>query len=168
MRTPPHYDELFRFIAQSVKDQHEAQDLTQQTFERLLTKYGSVPQEQQRALLYEIARNLLIDRYRQQQRHQTEDASVLDDMPAAECSQPEVIYAQRQRFQQLLETLEALSPRCKQAFVLHKIEGHSQAEVAQLMGISINMVERHIMIGMAACRKKLLKTKQAQSHQNNN
>ena len=32
------------------------------------------------------------------------------------------------------------------------IDGLSQAEVARQMGVSINMVERHIMRGMDACR----------------
>lgn len=151
-----YYDELLRFVACSVHDMHEAQDLVQQTFEKLLQNYGHIPLEKQRPLLYEVARNLLIDRYRQQQRYQHVGDEMLAGMPAAEACQPEVIVAQRQRMQRLLAALQSLPPRCRQAFVLHRMEGHPQAEVARLMGISINMVERHIMLAVATCRKVMM------------
>lgn len=150
-----YYDELLRFISHSVPNSHEAQDLVQQTFERLLTRYGQVPLENQRALLYEVARNLLIDRYRQQQRCQYESDDALAEVPAARECQPEVIIDQRQRLQLLQGVLLSLPPRRRQAFVLHKIEGRRQTEVAQIMHISVNMVERHIMLAIAACREAL-------------
>lgn len=151
----PYYDELLHFVTGSVHDLHEAQDIVQQTFERLLQHYSHIPPDKQRSLLYEVARNLLIDRHRQQQRQLHESDAILATLPAAEHCQPEVIYAQREQWQRLLHALEHLPPRCKQAFVLHKIEGRPQAEVAQIMNISLNMVERHIMLGIASCRKAL-------------
>lgn len=45
------------------------------------------------------------------------------------------------------------SPRGRQAFVLHRFDGLSQNEVAKLMGISTNMVEKHIIPAMTACRE---------------
>ena len=108
-----------------------------------------------RGLLYEVARNLLIDRYRQSQvrRHVCDEA--LAEVPAPTSDQPEVRYAGQQRVRLLEQAIAALPLRCRQAFVLHKLEGLSQAEVALRMGVSVNMVERHIMLAIAACRKAL-------------
>lgn len=151
-----YYDELLRFFAHSVKDVHEAQDLTQQTVQRVLERrYAGGEVENVRALLYEVARNLLIDRHRQLQLRRHESDDVLLDHAAPAACEPEVVYAGQQRVQLLVSTIEALPPRCRQAFILHKIEGLPQAEVAHTMGVSLNMVERHIMLAVATCRKAL-------------
>ena len=61
----------------------------------------------------------------------------------------------QERMQRLQETIDALPPRCKEAFTLFKFEGLSHIQIAQRMGISKNMVEKHIILGMKMCRKCL-------------
>lgn len=151
-----YYDELLGFFMRTVRDPHEAQDLVQETFERVLARMqaGEVI-GQARPLLFEIARNLLIDRYRRLQVRQHDSDDVLGEMPGPSAQEPEAILAGMQRARVLVATIERLPPRCRMAFMLHKIEGHSHAEVASAMGVSVNAVERHIMLAVAACRKAL-------------
>ena len=47
--------------------------------------------------------------------------------------------------------IEALPPRCREAFVLNRFEGLSHQEVAERMGISVRTVEMQLRIAMAAC-----------------
>lgn len=157
-----HYNELLGFFVRSVRDVHEAQDLVQQTFERMLSAGLAGRQaEQPRALMYQIARNLLVDRHRHLsvRLHDSDDA--LHHHPALPACEPEAMYAGMQRVQLLVATIEALPPRCRAAFVRHRIDGLSHAEVAAEMGISLNMVERHIMLAVATCRKALGDSPQA-------
>jgi RNA polymerase sigma factor (sigma-70 family) len=56
----------------------------------------------------------------------------------------------REELRRLEDALTRLPPRCRQAFVLRKIEGLSQREIAQRMGISEKTVERHISDGISA------------------
>jgi RNA polymerase sigma factor (sigma-70 family) len=151
------YDELLKYFMRAVKDVHEAEDLVQETFGRVLSMAAlGRPVDDLRALLYEVARNLLIDRHRMGQvRQHVSDDLLLQELPGPASDNPEALVAGRQRVLHLLHTIEALPPRCRQAFVLHKIDGLAQAEIAQLMGVSLNMVERHIMLAVATCRKAL-------------
>ena len=151
-----YYEELLGFLVRAVHDPHEAQDLAQQTFERVLQhQRAGHPVDDLRALLYEVARNLVVDRHRRLQVRQHDSDEVLLDRPAPTAGEPDEVYAGRQRLHLLMAAIESLPPRCRLAFMLHKIEGLSQAEVAAQMEISLNMVERHIMLAVAACRKAL-------------
>ena len=153
--SPHHADELLGYFLRAVRDPHEAQDLVQETYTRLLGRRGGEPVGNPRALLYEVARNLLIDRHRQGRVRQHESDSALAEHPAPPSTQPETVVAGRQRLQQLVAVIESLPPRCREAFVLHRIDGLPQAEVARRMGVSRNMVERHVMLAMATCRRAM-------------
>jgi RNA polymerase sigma-70 factor (ECF subfamily) len=150
------YGELLRYFTREVKDAHEAQDLVQEAHGRVLARVAAGEKiEDLRGLLYETARNLLIDRHRQMLVRRHVSDAVLADMRGPACHEPETRYAGRQRVRLLEQTIESLPLRCRQAFVLHKLDGLPQAEVAARMGVSINMVERHIMLAVATCRKAL-------------
>lgn len=150
------YDELLKFFTRAVRDVHEAQDLVQDTFGRVLAKVARGERiDDLRGLLYEIARNLLIDRHRMLQVRDHVADAVLDDLSGPASDDPAARYAGRQRLHLLVRTIEALPPRCREAFVLHKIDGLPQLQIAARMGISLNMVERHIMLAVAACRRAL-------------
>ena len=64
--------------------------------------------------------------------------------------------AQRQqRMEQLKVVLAELSPRRREALMLHRFEGLSQAQIAKRMGISVSMVEKHIAFALLHCKRRL-------------
>lgn len=149
-----YYRELLNYFARQLKDRDGAADVVQEAYARVLTvqQAGQAIREP-RALLYRTARNIVIDQQRHQAVSEAEGQEALDELPAPAIHQPEQAYAAHQRASQLVDVIEALPPRCREAFVLHKFEGLSHAEVAERMGISRNMVERHVMLAVLACRK---------------
>lgn len=153
-----YYRELMRFLTGRVKDRDTASDIAQESYMRVLSMHDAgTPITNARSLLYRTARNLLIDAHRRS----TVRAQHVDDLddvdePAADASmQPEQACESSQRTQALVAAIETLPPRCREAFVLHKFDGLTHAEVAQRMGISRNMVEKHIIRGVLACKQRL-------------
>ncbi|MBP5058251.1 sigma-70 family RNA polymerase sigma factor, partial [Pseudomonas chlororaphis] len=66
------------------------------------------------------------------------------------------IFAQRlQRLERLKSVLAELSPRRREALMLHRFEGLSQAQIAERMGISLSMVEKHIAFALLHCKQRL-------------
>jgi len=53
------------------------------------------------------------------------------------------------------EVLAELSPRRREALMLHRFEGLSQAQIAERMGVSISMVEKHIAFALLHCKQRL-------------
>lgn len=108
---------------------------------------------------FQIARNLLRDHWRRQQsRGQDIDRPAANDEPAAlegEAAGPGERFEQQQRLSHLAAALAELPPRRREAFVLHKFDGLSQVEVAERMGISLSMVEKHIASALLHCKRRL-------------
>jgi len=150
--------ELHRFLGGRIGNQADADDLAQDTFVRWLDSAGSAPMQQARPLLFRIARNLMVDHWRRQQVRAGKGLIELDEHAAEQddalqTEGPLVMIEQQQRLYLLAEALKDLPPKRKQAFTLHKFDGLSQAAVAQQMGISLSMVEKHIALAMLHCKR---------------
>ena len=67
----------------------------------------------------------------------------------------------QQRLRAMQKVIDALPPRCRDVFWLCRVEGCTQPEIAQRLGISLNMVERHMiralldLLDLRAARERL-------------
>lgn len=154
-----YYRELLNFLALRVRDRETAADLTQESFARVYASQQSgTAVRDPRALLYRVARNLLIDGYR---RGETPSARDLaeggegpvepDDQAGPEALEPEHALAARQRFEAIAAIVDSLPARCREAFILVKFDGLAHAEAAARMGIAVKTVEMQLQIAMDAC-----------------
>lgn len=154
-----YYQELIQFCARLTRNRDAAADLVQETYARVLSAQdkGMQPTEP-RALLYRTARNLLIDSHRKERssKHHrsavTDEASSPEALPGPPCHEPEASAMAMQATRAMLDCIAGLPPRCQQAFILHRFDGLSHAEIAKDMCISRKMVEQHIRLAMQACR----------------
>lgn len=157
-----YYRELLSFLSGKVADRSMAADLAQESYARVYAaQLSGAGVANPRALLYRVARNLVIDHYR----HAEVRTGV--ELPAGEAQteadqahgprhlEPEVAAASQQGVQALAQTIDGLPPRCREAFMLNRIEGHSYAEVAARMGISVKAVEQHLKLALDACDRCL-------------
>lgn len=154
-----YYQELLNYFARMVRSRDTAADLVHEAYARVLALQRSGEAvAQPRALLYRTARNLLIDQHRRHVVRGTvpseADDSLPDvaELPAPAVCEPEAAFTSAQGVASMIATIESLPLRCREAFILHKFDGLSQAEVAAQMGISRKMVEQHIQRAMVACR----------------
>jgi len=114
------------------------------------------------ALLYRMAANLLVDHVRSNQRSSRRSAdwrretrsSIGAEEISAETPADEAVIA-RERVRQLAEAVAALPPQMGKAFRLHKLEGLSQKETAQAMGVSVKMIEQHIQAAVRQLSQRL-------------
>lgn len=151
-----YHRELLNFLVRQVNDRETAADLVQESYVRVLSvqRSGQAILDT-RALLYRIARNLLVDQHRRATlRHHDDLAAIPEDRhpPAPQHLQPEEALASQQVVRAYVAAIEGLPPRCREAFVLHVFDELGHAQVARRMGISISMVEKHVVRGMLACK----------------
>ncbi|MGZ8252631.1 MAG: sigma-70 family RNA polymerase sigma factor [Methylophilaceae bacterium] len=158
------YSDLLPTIYRKTSCRQFAFDVLHDSLVRFALSKNPNRNEQPHAYLQVIIRNLLIDDHRSQKRFvplQTEDSDDENRSDAEKSSD----YAQtfspsaehlldlQQRIAALQDLINKLPTRCREVFWLYRIEGLGQAEIASQLGISVNMVERHVMRSM----KDLLK-----------
>jgi RNA polymerase sigma-70 factor (ECF subfamily) len=151
-----YHREVLIFRTRKHSDREAAADLAQESCLRVLSAQSSGRAVMDmRALLYRTARNLLVDQLRRDglRRHDSMDCLAEHQLPAAPRHlQPEEALASLQSVRGYLDTIEDLPPRCREAFTLYVFEELGHAQIAERMGISVSMVEKHVVRGMVACR----------------
>jgi RNA polymerase sigma factor (sigma-70 family) len=156
-----HRAQLLRFLRARTGNSAEAEDLVQELWLRL-RRQSSGPIANGRAYLFQSANNLALDRARERQRRARRDRLWGESMqdgtggePAAAEPAPDQALIEQEEAQQLAAAVAALPEGARRAFLLHKIEGCSHAEVATRLGISRSGVEKHMALAMKHLRRSL-------------
>ena len=120
------------------------------------------PVENPAAYLYRLASNLMLDRIRSDRRSGARDSAWLQSQrtemggeSVAEEPSPERSVAARQRLAKVAEAVAELPPKTRQAFELHKLQGLTQEETAQALGVSRKTVEKQISTALQRLMAKL-------------
>src|SRR5688500_7020773 len=129
-----HFDRIYSYLHLSVGNRHDAEDLTTQTFLKMLEAIGrfrwqSVPFS---AWLFRIAHNLAIDHFRARRRVQAEDE--LPELPELEESSAEEQAMHSIGQAGMLALIERLSAEQRQVLTLKFLFGFANAEVAGILG----------------------------------
>ncbi|MAK59880.1 MAG: hypothetical protein CMK09_02770 [Ponticaulis sp.] len=140
--------ELEHFLRRRWRSANDIPDLRQEILTRVYRYALETRPANPRAFLYRTARNLLIDKIRQQSVISMD--LVMDFEALNVCSDeadPFDTTSARQELQMLQDALEQLPERTRHVLVLRRVHGLSQRETAKKLQISEPTVERHISRG---------------------
>ncbi|PRA61631.1 RNA polymerase subunit sigma [Pseudomonas sp. MYb187] len=152
------YADILHFLRKRTDNASDAADMTQDVFTQWLGYRDRARVEQPRAFLFQVARNLLSDHWRRQKVRHTvlEESTAADEQAPADTRSDPLHHVQhQQRLDQLKQVLAELSPRRREALMLHRFEGLTQAQISERMGISVSMVEKHIAAALLQCKQRL-------------
>jgi RNA polymerase sigma-70 factor (ECF subfamily) len=131
-----HFDRIYSYLQMSVGNRHDAEDLTNQTFVKMLEsierfEWRKAPVS---AWLFRIAHNLAMDHFRSRRRWQPEEDPP-EPLGAEERSAEEEALHSIGR-QSMLEMIEDLSQDQQQVLTLKFVFNFSNGEVATILGKS--------------------------------
>jgi RNA polymerase sigma-70 factor, ECF subfamily len=128
-----HFDRIYSYLHVSVGNRHDAEDLTTQTFLKMLEKIGSFKWQSApfSAWLFRIAHNLAMDHFRANRRWQPEEEvpePLGEEEPSAELKAMQTIGRES-----MLKLIDRLSPEQQQVLTLKFVFNLPNAEVAAIL-----------------------------------
>jgi len=157
---------LRSFIRRRVPDAGDAEDILQEVLYELIVATRLLrPIEQVSAWLFRVARNRIIDRFRNSSKAVVQNDSALDVEQAdadtlvqllpASGSGPEALFARRMLLEELDAALDELPAAQRDVFIAHELEGKSFRELAQQTGLSINTLLARKRYAVLHLRRRL-------------
>ena len=128
-----HFDRIYSYLHVSVGNRHDAEDLTTQTFLKMLESIGrfrwqSAPFS---AWLFRIAHNLAMDHFRARRRWQPEEE--VPEPHGSEEPSAELAAMQSIGRQSMMQMIEKLSPEQQQVLTLKFVFNFPNADVAKIL-----------------------------------
>lgn len=149
---------LARYLTRLCASPDDVQDVMQEAYLQVYCALrrsgpeGHVPA----ALLYTTARNIAFSRHRHRKVMAAAAPAVTEEERLRrEQAGIEQQVDRGQQLRRLLQAVNGLPPKCRDVFVLRMIEGLSQREIAERLGIAVSTVEKHLARGLQQCRQEL-------------
>lgn len=148
---------LIGWLAKKVGCPHNAADLAQDTFVRIIkSRNALLGVREPRAYLITTAKRLMIDKAR---RRTLETAYLNELMVAAETLEsypsPEQTLQAIEALQHISQVLERVPAKAQQVFLLVYLEGKTQTATAEQLGITTRTVRSHLLKVLVSCQQHI-------------
>ncbi|WP_373986878.1 sigma-70 family RNA polymerase sigma factor [Duganella sp. BuS-21] len=145
-----HHSWLHRWLWAKLGNAHDADDLAQDTFTRILGRSDLAALSEPRAYLTTVAKGVLVNWY---QRQSLERAylEALAALPEPTAVSPEQRLLVLETLHEIDAMLDALPSKVKQAFLMSQLDGMGYADIALHLGLSLITIKRYMKQAFLQC-----------------
>lgn len=143
-----------RYLSRFRAAPQDIEDSLQETFLRGFAAEIKGDIVETKAYLFRIAKNIALEKQARAKRVRTEAIEdsgssdlILDEGQAA----TEDWLDGRRKLALFAQALARLTPRCRMAFIMRRVEGLNYRQIATRMNISVSAVEKHVAAGLLQC-----------------
>lgn len=142
-------DNVYRFILKNIKQEEDAKDIVQSSFEKMWLNRVHVDNLKCKSFLFTVAYNSMIDHIRKNKRIVLRDDFGENVLGSS---------TQQQNTKRLLqEALSRLSERDKSLVMLKDYEGYNYAEIGEITGLNESQVKVYLHRARLQLREYIVK-----------
>jgi RNA polymerase sigma factor (sigma-70 family) len=151
-----HGVQLLRYLERMLGRKDAAEDVAQETYLKLYRLSRPNEVNCPRALLFDVATKLAIDRLRKiRSEARANDAEAqMNDVPD-EAPRPDRRALIDEAMQRLTHVIEELQPSLRQVFVMRFVTQMPRQEIADKLHITVGAVEQRLTRALTHCRQRL-------------
>jgi len=154
----PHEATVRSRLRRAELKRQEVDDVIQEAYARLAALDTVSQISNPCAYFLKVARNILFDQLRRSRVVRIETFAEMESHVSDEEPDPEQRISARQELQNLQNLVNDLPKRCRQIFIMRKVEGLSQKAIAKRVGVSENVVEAQVQRGLHIILKSYART----------
>lgn len=145
-----HKNRIYSHALYSLRDAHDAEDVTQEVFLKLWDKYENIDPEKIGGWLTRVTHNLCIDQSRRRKAQRNNfgqpDHEAVDTLVAVQggLGDPEHDLHLGQRQAALLDALETLTPETRSVMIMHYFQDMKLHEIGAALGKSVSALKVQI------------------------
>lgn len=149
-----HFDgNLRRYFLRHGVARDDLEDMLQEVYLRLARQAGVDDIRSAEAFVITIASNLIRDAYRRRGRRGVEYSLEGEGFDApSEGDDPERSAEYSQHLSAAGRAIGRLRPATRRVFLGHRIRGQSYSELSRELGVSVSMIEKHMIAALSALR----------------
>lgn len=144
------FDRLYDFALKITRDDAIAEDILQDAFIKLWNKKDQIENSNIEAYLFRLVRNQCLDYIRfvkviSERTIQLESVSRYEELYRIDFirDEPYLLICEELKLE-IEKTINSLPERCREVFILSRVEGMKNREIAEKLQINIKNVERHL------------------------
>ena len=144
----PREQEVRRWLRRTTKDGRE-DDVIQEAYCRLAALPDPCSIAQPRAYFFQVARSIVLEQFRRDRVVRIDCVAEIDRLRIVDATpSPERVAACREELVRVARIIGEMPMRRRMIFTMRKVEGLSQREISQRMGVTENVVEKEIAAGV--------------------
>lgn len=153
-----HRAALIDYAAPIVGDRHQAEDVVQEAWLRVVhAAPASKPLTQPVSYLYRVVRNLAIDLSRRRAPEvRGSDAEAILALAPEKAADPETCAIDRNELEVVLAAITELPERTRTAFHMHRFQNATYAEIGAALGISQARAHNLVADAVAHCMRRVM------------
>lgn len=153
------------YVSSFFTSEQDVEDVIQDLYLRLVEReYGAENIRHPRAFVYKVARNLSLNQRAYAHQRQGESLTLAQEENLMQSASLDDVIEQQQRYEHFCQAVNALPAQCRRVFIMKKIEGRSNSDIAAALKISLSTVDTHLARGLIACSKHLRKQGHGEMH----
>ncbi|MFC6199405.1 RNA polymerase sigma factor [Ponticaulis profundi] len=144
---PDFVKRLRRYVGKKTDSNADRDDIVQETLARIIARMsdGALAEAEHEPYAFRVASNLIVDGYRRG----AKGFVGLSDTLVADTPGPDQITHAKRELESVQQVIQGMPKLRRQVFVLARVEGKSQAEISERLGISQKAIEKHITRALA-------------------
>jgi RNA polymerase sigma factor (sigma-70 family) len=141
---------LRRYFERRLPDPTEAEDLAQEVLLRLTARQATDadPRKTLTSYIFLTARSVLMDKLRRDRVRERGAHCELENAGHMEVPSAERVYSGQEQIERVSQLMAGLTPRVREVFMMHRVEGLAYSDIARALGISVSTVEKHMIAAL--------------------